>query len=240
MKAENKRLVVILICAAVLLALGFWLANWPRYTRSFHRVRRKDSGESESGRSRRPARFRWGPQDPCGLQMAAWREPGRSVLRCVVRNHGDHSICYSDYWLGYWGKLTVEARPRGGRAWSRMVWRGEPGTINPESGTSRRRIGRAIKHGGASPSDVHALEPGEEMPPPYREGKKLSVAPTTPTCSFSVNLAELEWPDSWKGDAEVRISQKLGGDGSEGTWEGTLKSQVLAVPLREARGNPGR
>ncbi len=177
--------------------------------------------EDPIGAPSRPKKLAWGPAAPAGLKMGAHRPAGWSDVWCVIRNRGDRKVRYSDYFVGYWGALTVEARPTGSKKWSELK--------------RRDAKGLDVKSAGASQSNVHVLEPGEEVPF-YRWGRKHGkLLPAGRRYSFSVSLGAYQWPASWKGDVEVRISQRLGWDGSKNTWKGSLTSAVLVVPVKEAR-----
>lgn len=169
----------------------------------------------------RPEKLAWGPAAPAGLKMAAHRPAGWSDVWCVIANRGGKKVRYSDYFVGYWGALTVEARPAGSEKWTKLE--------------RRDAKGLDVKSAGAFPANVHVLEPGEEVPF-YRRGQKHGEPlPAGRRYSFSVSLGAYEWPAAWKGDVEVRISQRLGWDGSKDTWKGTLKSPAMVVPVKEAR-----
>ncbi len=175
------------------------------------------------GAPSRPKKLAWGPAAPAGFKMAAHRPAGGSDVWCVIANRGDKKVRYSGYFVGWWEALTVEARPAGSKKWTKLK--------------RFEAMSLPVKSAGASPSSLHVLEPGEEVPF-YRWGQKHGEPlPAGRRYSFKVSLAAYEWLAAWKGDVEVRISQRLGGDGSKDTWKGTFKSAVLVVPVKEAR-NP--
>ena len=61
----------------------------------------------------RPTELQWGPADPSGLQMAAYRETSRPIVWCVIRNNGQTHVRYNQCFLAYWEGIWVEARPKG-------------------------------------------------------------------------------------------------------------------------------
>lgn len=171
-----------------------------------------------------PKSTRSGPKDESGLQLGAWLDPHRPVLRCVIRNQGDRAIRYSDYLLGYWESVTIKARSDPKDPW-RIV-------------ALRNRDLRFFKSAGAFASDVHLIDPKEQMLPVHREGQKQAVAAKRPECTFSVNLWEFDWPRSWAGTVEVVVRQKLGEDGSRDTWAGVLESGAVEFPVGDLVAHP--
>ena len=165
---------------------------------------------------RRPEPIHWGPEDSGGLQLGAWLDSRQPVLWCVIRNQGDRSIRYSDYFLGYWECVTLKARVDPHDEWRIMP--------------RHKQSPRYYKGAGASSKDVHLLQPRKEMLPAHREGEQPIVRSELPPYSFSVRLRDIDWPDSWTGAVQVVVSQRLGGDGSADTWEGTLESEPISMP----------
>lgn len=163
-------------------------------------------------RTPKQKRLEWGPV--CnGLQMAAWRNPGETRVYCVIRNQSEQSIRYNHYGLGHWEFVTVYARPAGTNEWLKLPIRDRD---------NRPRV-------GCIPPNVRILLPEKKMYPQYKEG----VTPLPPrNYTFSVNLLDFIWPESWKGEIEIRITQRLYRYGSD-TWSGDIESPILRISMDE-------
>ncbi|MBM4043061.1 MAG: hypothetical protein FJ290_31615 [Planctomycetes bacterium] len=171
-----------------------------------------------------PKSVRWGPKDESGLQLGAWLDPQRPILRCAIRNEGGRAVSYSDYLLGYWESVTIRARRDAKDEWQAMPL--------------RHRDMRGVYSAGAIGNNVHLIVPGEQMLPKHEERERQAALAKRPPWTFSVNLWEYEWPRSWTGTVEVMVRQKLGEDGSRDTWAGTLESGVVEVPLGDLASDP--
>ena len=171
-----------------------------------------------------PKSTRWGPKDQSGLQLGAWLDPHKLILRCVIRNQGDQAVRYSDCLLGAWEFVDIKARRSPKAPWRIVALRGQ--------GI------RAAMGAGAVPSNVHLLPPKEQMLPMHREGQRQAVAAKRPECTFCVNLWEFDWPSSWTGTVEIAVQQNLGNDGSKDTWARTLESAAVEFPVGDFVADP--
>ena len=151
-----------------------------------------------------------GPEDPSGLQLGVLKDPDTPVIWFVIRNRGKESVRYSDYLLG---NVSVLYRFTDGSEWSESPM--------PYAWSA-----------GASLSNLQTIEPGESMPTTEEWNKEWHPKGATPPEKYSgwVRLpVHLPKEDDRGRDVEIAIKQPLGGDGSQGTWEGTLVSAAMTV-----------
>jgi len=169
---------------------------------------------------RRPEKLAWGPVDASGLQMAAHpaTDHNHSVW-CVIRNAGKKPVHYSIYFAGYWEAMTVEARKPGASEWIKL---------EPANAEALPR-----KSAGAGPGSIGVLKPGEEVPFSMLGTRTGESLPADRRYSFEYWLPSYRWPDELSGKVEVRLSQRLGGDGSKNTWQGTLRSGVFCMQVMD-------
>ena len=216
----NLRQMIVVVALAVLLGCDGRGGREQSATDQGASTRPQDTPASTP--ETRPKSMHWGPKDPYGLQLGAWIDSRQPAVRCVIRNQGDRSLRYSDYLLGDYSdckSVVVRGRPKGESEWQ----------IIP----SHKQV-HCRKSAGASGSNVHLIHPGREMPFPYESSTR------GPKYTFGVNLTDFDWPGSWTGTIEILISQKLGDDGSQGTWKGVLKSAPLEISMQRLLAKDGQ
>lgn len=144
----------------------------------------------------------WGPSSAEGLQLGCWVDARAHAMQCAIRNQGHVVLQVSDYFLGDSASVDVKA-----------VQPGHEPLLHSELSTLSA---------GAGPSNLHSLAPKQFLP---KRGARAQVTVLAP--AFSIPLKSLAKHD----DApQVVVTQRLGGDGLDAGWSGTLQSGPFVLP----------
>ena len=140
----------------------------------------------------RPQQLDWQSPTPGGLEIAAWLDHSGRFIWCVIRNPNRTPLEYNDYFLGYFECVKLLARSESDAEWKAL----------------KRRdlaIYQYVKAAGSTTSNIHVLQPGEEVPPP--SCFRIMDTSSDSRYSFFVPLEHFEWPNEWSGNVEVMIRQ---------------------------------
>jgi hypothetical protein len=182
----------------------------------------KKINSSDSKIVQRPDSLKWGEKGLWGLQLGCWLDDKRPIVMCVIRNSGEFTIRYSDFFLGTSEAVGIMARQNSSEEWRRI----------------ENRF-RAVAGTDGSARCLRFIRAGKEMEPQsYYEHGGTSVSELKYT--FLVFLNYFEWPESWKGNIELMVKQYLGDDKlddikSKDIWSGTLESSILIYNIDELR-----
>lgn len=143
----------------------------------------------------------WGPSSPEGLQLGCWVDARAHVIQCAIRNQGHVVLQVSDYFLGDSASVDVKA-----------VQPGREPLLHSELSSLSA---------GAGPSNLHSLAPKQFLP---KRGARAQLTVLGP--AFSIPLKSLAKHDA----LQVVVTQRLGGDGLDAGWSGTLQSGAFALP----------
>ena len=196
----------------------------------------------------------WGDADSSGLQMGASQlDENNLLVLCAIRNQGQKSVLYNLCFLGQYEGVSVSARPEGTQEW-KLIPRKFGGPYEGIGPSVYKVV--ALLPGQQMPNYIgewrYNFEPSAPLvssptnpitlSPSKIEAAGLSdifkeraVASLLPPHTFNVYLSQYDWPKSWSGTIEFRVEQFLMSDKSRPSWEGTLKSGSLKLPVSALR-----